>query len=116
MPVKQASEVVKDPLTVFQLHIGADAYTRRISSQIEEQICQMVSKYFTSFTVLRGRGFFRGEQEDVLIVKIATTEKDHVWNLAHLLRETLHQDGIGIEANGIYERATVANHKGIKVE
>jgi hypothetical protein len=96
-------------MKVYQLHIGSDARTNRISADVEKQICQTVSKVFESFTVLRGRGFFRGTEEDVLIIKIATTDEEMVWDLAQSLRKSLHQDGIGVESDGDYLRATETN-------
>jgi len=51
-------------------------------------------------------GYFRGTEEDVLVIKIATSEEEKVWKLAHVLRRELHQDGVGIEVDGAYSRAT----------
>ena len=93
-------------MKMFQLHIGSDSQTKQIPAATEKRICQMVGKVFESFTVLRGYGFFCGTAEEVLIVKIATTDETAIWSLAHRLRKGLQQAGIGIEFNGIYERAT----------
>ena len=92
-------------MKVYQLHIGSGA-TQKLSADEEVRICAQISRSFESFTVLRGRGYFRGRPEDMLIVKIATTDEEAVWQLAHMLRKDLNQDGVGVELDGVYHRAT----------
>ncbi len=65
-----------------------------------------VAVEFPSFSLLKGKGFFRGKAEDLLIVKIATDREQAVYQLASALRAALDQEGIGVEHDGRYNRVT----------
>ncbi|MEI8316262.1 MAG: hypothetical protein WCG79_12545 [Verrucomicrobiota bacterium] len=90
-------------MKVYQLHIGSNS-TGTISTETEAKIQKTVANEFPSFSVLRGRGYFRGTPEDLLIVKIATDNQPQVYQLASKLRQALNQDGIGVEHDGEYHR------------
>jgi hypothetical protein len=93
-------------MKVYQLHIGSNSPDGRISPETESSIQAAVSKEFPSFSLLRGKGFFRGQAEELLIVKIATDQEEVVYQLASNLREAMNQDGIGVEHDGRYNRVT----------
>ena len=95
-------------MKVYQLHIGSNS-TGTILAETEAEIQKAVANEFPSFSVLRGRGYFQGKPEDLLIIKIATDNKLQVYELAAKLRQALNQDGIGIEHDGEYHRVVGNN-------
>ena len=91
-------------MKIYQLHIGSNPDTGMISLNTETEIQCAVAAEFPSFSVLRGRGYFRGKPEDLLIIKIATDNQLQVYYLAAKLRAALNQDDIGVEHDGEYHQ------------
>jgi hypothetical protein len=91
-------------MKVYQLHIGANSADGTISPGLEKHIQAVVVKEFESFSLLRGKGVFRGKAEDLVIVKIATDREADVYRLASRIRIELNQEGVGVEHDGHYTR------------
>ena len=88
---------------MFTLYIG----TKRDGAKSE--IVRIVGEHFSSFTIIPGEGFFRGTNEPVWLVKIATEDCPRVIETAVQIRKTLDQDGVGIEYYNRYFRCTQAD-------
>lgn len=83
-------------MKMFTLYIGcANAFDAALP---------VIYPRFDSFTFQHGEGFFRGESEPVLLVRIATDDGAAVIAAAQELRARLNQFGIGIEYDGRYYR------------
>ena len=60
-----------------------------------ETVADLVSAYFDSFTIIRGTGHWKGEQEPTIIVEILAPAHDHVVQLmARTLRRNLNQEAV----------------------
>lgn len=92
-------------MTMFALYIGNN------QTDAKNQIIRIVGEQFPSFTLIQGEGFFRGTAEPVWMVKIATEDCDCrlIIETAAQIRQTLDQDGVGIECDGRYYRCTQAD-------
>jgi hypothetical protein len=88
---------------MFTLYIG----TKRDGAKSE--VVRIVGEHFSSFTIIPGEGFFRGTNEPVWLVKIATEDCPRVIETAEQIRKTLDQDGVGIEYCNRYYRCTQAD-------
>jgi hypothetical protein len=87
-------------MKMFTLYIGTN------QTDAKNEIVRIVGERFNSFTLLQGEGFFRGAAEPVWMVKIATEDCSRVIETAAEIRQTLEQDGVGIECDGCYYRCT----------
>lgn len=72
-------------------------------------VVSWLSGHLDSFTVTAATGFFRGAQEETLVVMIANDNREFILDLAYRLRAHLRQDGIGLEIAGKYQRITAKN-------
>ena len=91
---------------LLTLYIGLETPSDTDSSTAKDSAIEILSARFPSFTVTEGTGFFRGEQERVLVVHIATANPQEVADCAEIVRVALHQEGVGIAFRGRYLRAT----------
>jgi hypothetical protein len=90
-------------MKLFTLYVG----TTEVGAKAK--IIHIVTERFSSFTLMLGEGFFRGTAEPVWMVKIATEDCQSVIETAAQIRQTLEQDGVGIECDGNYYRCTQAD-------
>ena len=67
-------------------------------------LIRCVLKSFESFTVLDGRGVFRGRSVPTTIVQIASDETAKVREVAVSLAGEFNQEAIGLEVGGWYSR------------
>ena len=90
----------------YTLYVGSKNHQGSINAIDDEQVAAITSAAFESFTVLHGHGWFRGQREQVRLIKIATDDEESVLALAQGLRRAMDQDGVGIECDGHYRRIT----------
>ena len=90
---------------VYRLYIGL-SQTNCSKIIDRDQVVNTVARCIDSFTVNDAQGFFRGEPEDTLVVTIAHENSHYIKSLAYGLCVLLHQDGIGLEYDGLYHRIT----------
>ena len=95
----------------YSLYVGTRNHQEGIDAVDDERIAATTSAVFESFTVLHGYGWFRGQREDVRMIKIATDDEERVSTLAENLRQLMEQDGVGLECDGLYRRITT-QHQG----
>ncbi len=94
---------------VYRLFVGLSCNNgdNEIPSQ---DVVDVVSRSFDSFTVYHEKGYFRGQEEDVLVVMIACDDRQAVYALGRTIRETFGQEGVGLEYDGHYHRITGDHH------
>jgi len=65
----------------------------------EERALYLVSQYFPGYTVLRGKGFWKGTREKSLVIEIAADaiDADKVRNMADEIRAVNQQDSVCIQ-------------------
>ncbi len=93
-------------LEIATLFIGLSGHNHPTTDGAQEKVLEMLSERFPSFTITEGAGYFRGNKEKTLLVHIATEQPQEVVAAASLIREVLHQEGVGIGFRGRYFRAT----------
>jgi hypothetical protein len=80
----------------------------QIDSEYEQAAMDECSALFTSFSVTRATGMFRGKREETLIFHIAISDTRKITELANRLRERFDQDGVGVirptPQGGFYSR------------
>ena len=54
------------------IYVGSDNRTQRISDTYEKKIKNITGKYWPSFTVLRAKGMWKNQSEDVAIIYVYT--------------------------------------------
>ena len=101
----QSNAVASDLPELITLYISLKSASGANSSDLKAHAVTILSTHFHSFTITEGTGFFRGEQEPVLIVHVATTLHQQVADCAAHIRAELHQEGVGIAFRGHYLRA-----------
>jgi protein involved in sex pheromone biosynthesis len=89
---------------MYTLYVGSPNDTNELNLDLLKSIKAIVSKYFESYTYVKGRGVFKDTEEDMMMITIANAEKGEVYKLGEELRTLLKQDGVGIEHNGVYEK------------
>jgi hypothetical protein len=70
------------------------------------QVISTVAKHFDSFTVHDAQGFYKGDQENTLVLTIAHKSHKDITEIAHQLCLSLKQDAIGLEFGNTYYRIT----------
>lgn len=105
-PLDDPTGRIRDPRDVrhFTLFVGSSSEHARFEPQEYEEIRNLIGKWFADFTIQHAAGYFRSGIEATLLVHISTRETAKVLRLAHDLRSTFMQIGIGISHNGIYQR------------
>jgi len=88
-------------MKVFTLYVG----TGRPNAK--PTLLAILRKYFESFTVISGEGYFRGEAEPMWFVKVSTDEYPRIFAVANSIRIALEQETVGIEYENHYYRCTV---------
>lgn len=89
---------------MFRLYIGANNKTHLLSDIEVEKIVYIVSDYFDSFTYLRAKGVYQRQEEDTLIVTIATKSEEDITPLVQRLCVEMKQESVGLEHNNSYKR------------
>ncbi len=74
----------------FQLFIGQNNETKKLET---EKITGILSKYFDGFTIQKGVGFWRGQQEETAIVYVCD-DADLVFACIGKMKTELKQDAI----------------------
>ena len=95
-------------MTLYKLYIGANNTSKKISIKMEDDITQIISTKFESFSFYKIKGYFQGQKEESLIVEIATDNLKKLKGVAMEIRQKYQQDGIGILScqTGKYTRIT----------
>lgn len=86
---------VEDIGPTYSIILGSPA-SGQITDEYRQQAAQLCAAVFTSFTVSRAEGFFRGQREDSLVFQMATLEPEKVTHLAAQLAGEFCQDGVGV--------------------
>ena len=94
-----------ESLEVVTLFIGLNSLTGRNTEESRARAIAILGESFPSFTVTEGTGFFRGKEEPVLVVHIATTLPQQAADCVARIRAELHQEGVGIAFRGHYFRS-----------
>lgn len=87
-------------LRLFTLYVGSAQPPNKAAA------IKIVGDLFESFTLQEVEGCFRGQTEPTLLIKLATNHCTKVIQTAGRIRDSLHQDGVGIEYKGRYYRCT----------
>ena len=69
-------------------------------------VIEVVAKTEEDFTSYSATGYFRGEEEPMVVVEIASDNSEAVVTPGRTLRECLTQDGVGYVVDGEYSRIT----------
>lgn len=70
----------------------------------ESKVAEIVAQSFDSFTLFREKGYYKGEQEEVSVLQIASWDTLAVERLALELKDHFHQAGVGLVVEGVYYR------------
>lgn len=99
---------LRDPRSqrLFTVHVGAPSPRARFLSTEALEIRLRAAKRFSSFTITEAEAHHGSQNEDAILITVATDQPREVLGLAKDLRKLLYQDGIGISHNGIYQRVT----------
>lgn len=89
---------------MYTLYVGSPNETHTIDDATMNKIKRVASKYFESYTYIKARGVYKDTEEDMVMITIASGEREEVYKLGTALRSFLRQDGVGVEHNGVYER------------
>jgi len=63
----------------------------------ESNITRIASNHFPGFTLERAIGFWQGQQEPSAILKIDTSDRSGIMQVAHEIREANHQQSVMVE-------------------
>lgn len=64
----------------------------------QNQIEQIINKYFEGFTIVKGDGFWRAQKENSLIIEIVTEEpKDKINSIAKEIKVVNGQDAVLVQ-------------------
>lgn len=100
---------------MYSIILGSPA-SGRISAAYRQQAVQLCSAIFTSFTVSRTEGFFRGRREDSLVFQVATREPEKVTHLAAQLATAFCQDGVGVLRPSSHDSASMVYSRVIPIK
>jgi hypothetical protein len=100
------SERIRDPRKriLFSIYLGSRSPATILSREERDGIFSRIAEVFPSFTVLEASGHFRHDDEQTLVIQVATENPKLVLQLAHELRSYMAQEGVGVLCNGIYQR------------
>lgn len=90
-------------MPLYRIYIGADNDNGKVDITA---ITNFLGTHYESFTLTPSHGHFRGKAEQSIVVTIAAKDINELKEQLRHLRKLLHQDGIGIEIDGHYERIT----------
>ena len=99
---------IRDPRQrrVFTLHVGSRHPRSSFLATEHLEIRIRAAKRFSSFTISVAEACFQNQNEEVILITMATDHPMEVLGLAKDLRALLDQDGIGVSHNGIFQRVT----------
>lgn len=100
------SERIRDPRKriLFSIYLGSRSPATILSREERDDIFSRIAEVFPSFTVLEASGHFRHDDEQTLVIQVASENPELVLQLAHELRCYMEQEGVGVLCNGIYQR------------
>ena len=105
--IMNSTHKLEDIGTMHCVYLGAPD-GGQIDSEYEQAAMAECSALFTSFSVTRATGMFRGKREETLIFHIAISDTGKITELANRLRERFDQDGVGVirptPQGGFYSR------------
>jgi hypothetical protein len=105
--IMNSTHKLEDIGTMHYVYLGAPD-GGQIDSEYEQAAMDECSALFTSFSVTRATGMFRGKREETLIFHIAISDTGKIRELANRLRERFNQDGVGVirptPQGGFYSR------------
>lgn len=93
-------------MPLYRIYIGSNNKTKKITAKDETYILKTLSLISPSLTTYRAKGYFKGVEEETLVVSIATQKFSELKETLRIIRKNLKQDGIGLEYNGKYQRIT----------
>lgn len=82
-------------MTTYRLYIGANNESKRLNIH---RIKEIIQSYFPGYTVFKGTGYYKGEEEDTAIVEICTNKRGRIYRLMEELKRKLDQEEIGVQA------------------
>ena len=102
-------------LPLFKLYVGLSSRDNKIRID-REQVIQTVSRCVNTFTTSDAKGLYRGKPENTLIITIAHDSGRFVRNLAACIGDLFHQDAVGLEYDGCYERIEAGSRSSILLD
>ena len=99
---------LRDPRTrrLFTLHLGCRPPRARLLPTEALEVRLRAANRFPSFTITEAESYFKNQNEDALLISIASDQPAEVLALAEELRRHLGQEGVGVSHKGIYQRVT----------
>lgn len=82
-------------MTTYRLYIGANNTSKLLHI---DKIKKVIQSYFPGYTVFKGTGYYKGEEEDTAIVEICTNKRGRIYRLMEELKKKLNQEEIGVQA------------------
>ena len=94
-------------MKLIRLYIGLRHESGEFAvSEIEKVISSTLLPTFSSLTLMKAEGWFRGTSEPCVIALVATDDLASLLQAVEELRCKLRQDGIGVEFESYYHRVT----------
>lgn len=91
---------------MYTLYVGSPNDTHKLDSPTLQNVKDIISKHFESFTYFKARGVYKGTEEDTVVITIADAQEAKVYELGRELCSYLKQDAVGIVYDGTYQKIT----------
>jgi Holliday junction resolvasome RuvABC DNA-binding subunit len=85
---------------IFELSIGSNNQTKKLESA---KAIEIIAKQFEGFSALKGLGYWQGQAEKTLFVKIETQNRAGIVELAKRLCVELSQQAVAVASKGRME-------------
>lgn len=83
---------MKTNLNLYELYLGHDNSTKTRFK--ERLICNIINEYFTSYTLVKSQGYWKGQKEDSYLIKLVTNDTRQINKLKGALQLRLNQESI----------------------
>lgn len=81
----------------YDVYIGSDNGSRRIRRDYLDKIIEWADRYFQDgYTLVRGLGYYKGAQEDSLVLSVLTDYDVDFRDRISELKQTLDQEAIAV--------------------
>jgi hypothetical protein len=81
----------------YDVYIGSDNGSRRIRRDYLDKIIEWADRYCQDgYTLVRGRGYYRGAQEDSLVLSVLSDYDTDLRTHIAELKQTLDQEAIAV--------------------
>jgi hypothetical protein len=71
----------------------------KIYTQKFANVPEIVSRYFEGFTLFEGKGYWKGEGEESLVVEVVTGDRANVYAMAREIKEVNKQECVLVVAS-----------------